>query len=352
MTTPTTSEPSPLLEVKDVEKVFPVTRGVVVQRKLAELRAVDGVSFDIPRGQVFGLVGETGCGKSTTGRIIAGYTTATAGSITVDQQTFDGTKNGLRELRRQVQLISQDPFSSLNPRQTIGAILSAPFRYQKVRPEGGTRRAVQSLLDQVGLRPADADRFPAEFSGGQRQRVAIARALALQPKLIVADEPVSALDVSIRAQVLNLLDDLRQRSHTTYLLISHDLSVVRHVADHVAVMYLGKIVEIAPRDDLYRVPRHPYTRALISAAPIPDPRIKVREKIELAGEVPSALHPPPACRFHTRCWKATELCRTVEPPLEPHAPAHRVACHFPEAPRVAGASDAAQRLNEIAPRES
>ena len=276
----------------------------------------------IPRGQVFGLVGETGCGKSTTGRIIAGYTTATAGSITVDEQTFDGTKNGLRELRRQVQLISQDPFSSLNPRQTIGAILSAPFRYQKVRPEGGTRRAVQSLLDQVGLRPADADRFPAEFSGGQRQRVAIARALALQPKLIVADEPVSALDVSIRAQVLNLLDDLRQRSRMTYLLISHDLSVVRHIADQVAVMYLGKIVEIAPRDDLFRVPRHPYTRALISAAPIPDPGSRCARRSSSRARCRARCVLPRACRFHTRCWKATELCRTVEPPLEPHAPAH------------------------------
>lgn len=334
MVSPPTSAASPLLEVTDLEKVYPVTRGVVAQRKIAELRAVDGVSFAIPRGQVFGLVGETGCGKSTTGRIIAGYTPATRGSVTVDQQAFDGTKTGLRELRRQVQLISQDPYSSLNPRQTIGTILTAPFRYQNIRPEGGTKRAVHSLLEQVGLRPADFDRFPAEFSGGQRQRVAIARALALQPKLIVADEPVSALDVSIRAQVLNLLEDLRHQSRTTYLLISHDLSVVRHIADQVAVMYLGRIVEIAPRDALYRTPRHPYTRALVSAAPIPDPRTRVRDKIELVGEVPSPLRPPAACRFHTRCWKATELCRTVEPPLEPHAPDHRVACHFPEAPRL------------------
>lgn len=324
---------TPLLQVVELEKAFPVTRGVIFQRRVAEVRAVDGVSFSIGRGEVFGLVGETGCGKSTTGRIIAGYTPATHGALAVDGRAFDRTSSGLRALRREVQLIAQDPYSSLNPRQTIGTILSAPFRYRNLRPEGGSKKAVMDLLQQVGLRRSDFERFPAEFSGGQRQRVAIARAIALRPKLIVADEPVSALDVSIRAQVVNLLQDLQQQFQTTYLFISHDLSVVRHVADQVAVMYLGKIVEVAPRDALYSTPRHPYTRALVSAAPVPDPRANGRTKLELVGEVPSPLRPPAACRFHTRCWKATDLCRTVEPPLEPHAPEHRVACHFPEAPR-------------------
>jgi oligopeptide/dipeptide ABC transporter ATP-binding protein len=316
----------PLLEVADLEKVFPVTHGVVLQRNAGAVRAVDGVSFDIAQGTVFGLVGETGCGKSTTGKMIAGYLSPTGGSISIGGEVADA-----RRLRQRVQLISQDPYSSLNPRHTIGTILAAPFHYQRRKSKPATRQAVLSLLERVGLSRDDFHRFPAEFSGGQRQRVAIARAIALEPQLIVADEPVSALDVSIRAQIVNLLEDLRRQSDTTYLFISHDLSVVRHIADQIAVMYLGKVVEVAPRDALYSSPRHPYTRALVSAAPVPDPLSKGRRKIELSGEVPSPLSPPSGCRFHTRCWKVTDLCRTVEPKLEGSDSGHLVACHFPEA---------------------
>jgi oligopeptide/dipeptide ABC transporter ATP-binding protein len=331
----------PLLEVTDLEKVFPVTNGVMMKRRAATLRAVDGVSFDIPSGAVFALVGETGCGKSTTGKMIAGYLSPTSGAISIRGQRAD-----TRALRQSIQLISQDPYSSLNPRHTIGTILSAPFYYQRRGSKSDTRKAILSLLEQVGLSRDDVHRFPAEFSGGQRQRVAIARAIALKPELIVADEPVSALDVSIRAQIVNLLEDLRRQSNTTYLFISHDLSVVRHIADQIAVMYLGKIVEVAPRDDLYSSPRHPYTKALVSAAPVPDPRSKNRPKIELSGEVPSPLSPPSGCRFHTRCWKATDLCRTVEPKLEGSASGHSVACHFPEGTGEADAIPAAQQVRQ------
>ena len=281
--------------------------------------------FDISEGAVFGLVGETGCGKSTTGKMIAGYLSPTSGTIAIGGEVADA-----RSLRRSVQLISQDPYSSLNPRHTIGTILAAPFYYRGGQSKAATRKAVLSLLEQVGLSRDDFHRFPAEFSGGQRQRVAIARAIALAPRLIVADEPVSALDVSIRAQIVNLLEDLRRQSQTTYLFISHDLSVVRHVADQIAVMYLGKVVEVAPRDALYSSPQHPYTKALVSAAPVPDPASKDKPRIELRGEVPSPLNPPSGCRFHTRCWKATDLCRAVEPNLDAQTSTHLVACHFPE----------------------
>jgi peptide/nickel transport system ATP-binding protein/oligopeptide transport system ATP-binding protein len=314
-----------LLEVSDLQRYFTSTHGVGPRRTTDVLRAVDGVSFRIPRGSVFALVGETGCGKSTTGKMIAGYLSPSSGTISVN-----GEPVPTRELRRSVQLVSQDPFSSLNPRHTIGTILAAPFLYQGTKNKADARKAVVTLLQRVGLSPDDRHRFPAEFSGGQRQRIAIARAIALEPPLIVADEPVSALDVSIRAQIVNLLEDLRQQLNTTYLFISHDLSVVRHLADQIAVMYLGKIVEVAPRDALYSNPRHPYTKALVSAAPIPDPRVKARAKIELSGEVPSPLNPPAGCRFHTRCWKAQELCSAVEPLLEADAAGHGVACHFPE----------------------
>jgi peptide/nickel transport system ATP-binding protein len=333
---------APLLEVSGLEKIFPVTNGVVLKRQTEAVRAVDGVSFQIRRGSVFALVGETGCGKSTTGKMIAGYLSPSGGAISVRGERAD-----VRALRRNVQLVSQDPYSSLNPRHTIGTILAAPFRYRGNETNTDIRKAVLSLLQRVGLSPDDRHRFPAEFSGGQRQRVAIARAIALEPPLIVADEPVSALDVSIRAQIVNLLEDLRQELQTTYLFISHDLSVVRHLADQIAVMYLGKIVEVAPRDALFANPRHPYTKALVSAAPVPDPRSKGRARIELSGEVPSPLNPPAGCRFHTRCWKATELCARVEPLLEADAAGHGVACHFPEGTVSSAAGPAA---GEITPQ--
>ena len=343
---------SPVMQAAGLTKHFAARRGLLGGSR-GVVRAVDGITFAIDGGRTLGVVGESGCGKTTTAKLVLGLEEPTGGAILFEGRKLDGLDAaGRRHYRRSVQAVFQDPYASLSPRMRVGAIIAEPLITNETPAPDEVRRRTLEMLDLVGLPQRSAELFPHEFSGGQRQRIAIARALVLSPRLVVLDEPVSALDVSIRAQVLNLLDDLRHRSHTTYLLISHDLSVVRHVADQVAVMYLGKIVEIAPRDALYQTPRHPYTRALISAAPIPDPRIKVREKIELAGEVPSPMRPPAACRFHTRCWKATELCRTVEPPLEPHAPAHRVACHFPEAPRMGAPPGAAHRLNEIAPRES
>lgn len=349
VSTPAPEDREPVLAVHDLQKHFPVIQGMLWQQQTGSVRAVDGVSFSINRGETFALVGETGCGKSTTGRLIAGYMDPTAGTITFNGRIRSYSRKRETKARpREVQLIAQDPFSSLNPRHQVGTILSAPFRYQKLTPPGGVRQAVLDLLEQVGLQASDYNRFPSDFSGGQRQRIVIARAIAVQPEVIVADEPVSALDVSIRAQILNLLVDLQEGHGLTYLFISHDLSVVRHIADHVAVMYLGKVVEVATRDQLYSEPRHPYTHALLSAAPVPDPASKTRVKIRLSGEVPSALNPPTACRFHPRCWKAQDLCRTVEPLLLPDQPGHVVACHFPEKttprstrpPVPAGISDA------------
>jgi peptide/nickel transport system ATP-binding protein/oligopeptide transport system ATP-binding protein len=327
-----------LMTVTGLTKHFPVTRGIIFRHKVGLVRSVDDVSFEVTRGETLGIVGESGCGKTTTARMLVRLIEPTAGQIIFDGRDITHLRPGsMRPLRREVQMIFQDPYSSLNPRHTVGSIVGAPFRLQKVKTEQGTKKSVQELLDLVGLNPEHYNRYPHEFSGGQRQRIGIARTLALRPKLIVADEPVSALDVSIQAQVINLLADLQSELGLTYVIIAHDLSVIRHVANRVAVMYLGNLVELASRNDLYERPRHPYTVALLSAVPLPEPakrgaegRRERRERIRLAGDVPSPLNPPPACRFHTRCWKAQEVCRTVPPPLNELAPGHHVACHFPE----------------------
>ncbi len=352
-----------LLKVTGLQKHFPIKKGLL-QRQVGAVRAVDGLDFEVRSGETLGVVGESGCGKSTMGRLITRLLEPTGGQIEFEGKdiTHLGV-SGMRPMRRDVQMIFQDPYSSLNPRHTIGTIVGAPFKLQGVEPEGGIKKEVQRLLSVVGLNPEHYNRYPHEFSGGQRQRIGIARALALKPKLVVADEPVSALDVSIQAQVVNLLDDLQQELGLTYVIIAHDLSVVRHVSDRIAVMYLGKIVELADRDSLYKAPMHPYTKALMSAVPIPDPRRKnaKSERILLKGDVPSPISPPSGCRFHTRCWKATEICRTTEPALKELRPGQRVACHHPEnfedqAPQdtvlLTAAKEAAELVSEEALAES
>ncbi|MGP3925554.1 ABC transporter ATP-binding protein [Streptomyces sp. 8N616] len=321
----------PLLRVTGLKKHFPITKGVL-KRQVGAVKAVDGIDFDVRAGETLGVVGESGCGKSTMGRLITRLLEPSGGKVEFEGQDITHLGTGrMRPLRRDVQMIFQDPYSSLNPRHTVGAIVSAPFRLQGVRPEGGVKREVQRLLEIVGLNPEHYNRYPHEFSGGQRQRIGIARALALKPKLVVADEPVSALDVSIQAQVVNLLDDLQDEMGLTYVIIAHDLSVIRHVSDRIAVMYLGKIVELTDRKSLYESPMHPYTRALLSAVPVPDPKRRAkRDRILLQGDVPSPISPPSGCRFHTRCWKATEICKTQEPPLLALKTGHQVACHHPE----------------------
>ncbi len=326
------AEGEKLLEVDDLQKYFPVTRGIILQKQVGAVKAVDGLSFTVNRGETLGVVGETGCGKSTMGRLLTRLLEPTGGTIAFEGKDITHLSRGqMRPLRKDIQIIFQDPYSSLNPRHTIGTIVGAPYRLQGVQTEHGVKKAVQDLLALVGLNPEHYNRYPHEFSGGQRQRIGIARALALRPKLIVCDEPVSALDVSIQAQVINLLGDLQDEFDLTYVFIAHDLSVVRHISDRVAVMYLGKIVEIGDRISLYEHPMHPYTHALLSAVPVPDPEKEHRrERILLTGDVPSPLNPPPACRFHTRCWKAQDICKQVEPPLVELVPGHEVACHFAE----------------------
>jgi len=320
-----------LVSVEGLVKHFPIRAGLF-RRQVGAVQAVDGVNFSVRQKETFSIVGESGCGKSTTARLLTRLLEPTAGTITLEGRDITHLKDAaLRPLRREMQMIFQDPYSSLNPRHTVGKIVGAPFRLQRVSPPGGVKKSVQELLEAVGLNPEHYNRYPHEFSGGQRQRIGIARTLALRPRLIVADEPVSALDVSIQAQVINLLEDLQEEFDLTYVIIAHDLSVVRYVSDRVAVMYLGKIVELADADALYSAPMHPYTVALMSAVPVADTRRRnERERILLSGDVPSPINPPPACRFHTRCWKAQEICRTQEPPLAELVSGHHVACHFPE----------------------
>jgi peptide/nickel transport system ATP-binding protein/oligopeptide transport system ATP-binding protein len=326
-----TSGSSPLIEVRDLVKHFPITRGVVFQRQIGAVKAVDGVSFDIMQGETLGLVGETGCGKSTTARLLVRLLDPTSGTIRYDGEDISRRKGAtLKDLHRHMQMIFQDPFSSLNPRKTIGSIISDPFAIHGLHKEEGERkRRVQELMDRVGLNPEHYNRYPHEFSGGQRQRIGVARAIALEPKILIADEPVSALDVSIQAQVLNLLRGLQREMGLTLVFIAHDLSVVRHMCDRVAVMYLGKIVEVGSGDALYGFPRHPYTGALLSAVPVPDPTGSHRERQLLTGDVPSPANPPQACRFHTRCPKAQAVCSDEEPLLEDKGSGTLTACHFP-----------------------
>jgi peptide/nickel transport system ATP-binding protein/oligopeptide transport system ATP-binding protein len=322
-----------LLEVANLVKHFPIRRGIVFQRQVGAVRAVDDISFEVREGETLGLVGESGCGKSTTARLLTRLLSPTSGSINFGGRDISQLKQGeLKPLRREMQMIFQDPYSSLNPRKTVGSIIGEPFVIHGMESRDTQRkRAVQDLMEQVGLNPEHYNRFPHEFSGGQRQRIGVARAIALRPKLVIADEPVSALDVSIQAQILNLLRELQRELGLTLVFIAHDLSVVRHMCDRVAVMYLGKIVELASRDDLYGHPRHPYTGALLSAVPVPDPLLARRKRRQiLAGDVPSPSNPPAACRFHTRCPKAvTGHCDVDEPALEAKEGGNRAACHYP-----------------------
>jgi oligopeptide/dipeptide ABC transporter ATP-binding protein len=322
-----------LVDVRDLKMHFPLTQGIILQRVIGYVRAVDGVSFSIERGQTMGLVGESGSGKTTIGRTIVRLYKPTAGQIMFgdkDLATIGGEE--LRLARQRVQMVFQDPFASLNPRFTIGSLISEPMHIYHMGSNKEIQDRTVELLRVVGLRPEYIDRYPHEFSGGQRQRIAVARALSINPEFVIADEPVSALDVSVRAQVLNLLQRLQQQFNLTYLFVSHDLSVVRHVADRIAVMYLGKIVELADRDELYAAPKHPYTQALLSAIPIPDPKIeKHRRRIILSGDLPSPINIPSGCRFHTRCPMAQQICREVEPPFEAkEGHEHYAACHFSE----------------------
>lgn len=322
---------TPIVKVENLTKHFPIKKNALARRKAGNVKAVDGISFEIAPGETLGMVGESGCGKTTAGRTIIKLYEPTGGNIYFEGEDItEISPSAMRSYRSKMQIIFQDPFASLNPRHTIGRIIAAPFEIQNITPEGGVKRAVQTLMERVGLNPEHYNRFPHEFSGGQRQRIGIARSIALKPKFIVADEPVSALDVSIQAQIINLLDDLQTEFGMSFLFIAHDLSVVQHISDRVAVMYLGKIMEIAPTTDLYAAPHHPYTKALLSAVPVPDPQTeRTRERILLHGDLPSPMNPPTGCVFNTRCWKAQDRCRIDEPELL-QIGASSVACHFPE----------------------
>jgi oligopeptide/dipeptide ABC transporter ATP-binding protein len=321
---------SPILEVKNLVKHFPV--GGKSNGKGGVVQAVSDISFSLEAGETLGLVGESGCGKTTAGRTILKLNEPTSGKIIFEGEDITDFKpSRMRAVRAQMQIIFQDPYSALNPRQTIGKIISAPFEIQGIDPVGGVKATVQGLMERVGLNPEHYNRYPHEFSGGQRQRIGVARAIALKPKLIVADEPVSALDVSIQAQVVNLLEDLQDEFNMAYIFVAHDLSVVQHISDRVIVMYLGKVMEEADKVDLFSHPRHPYTKALLSAVPVPDPKIgRTRERIILKGDLPSPVNPPAGCVFNTRCWKAQDRCRTEVPQLMQIGTNHRIACHFPE----------------------
>ncbi len=344
------SNGSALIEVRDLVKHFPIKSGIVLQRQVGAVRAVDGISFDVKTGETLGLVGESGCGKSTTARLILRLLDPTSGTISYKGQNIAGLGRAeLTPIRREMQMIFQDPYSSLNPRMTVGSIIGEPFIIHRIeRDDAARKKKVQDLMDLVGLNPEHYNRFPHEFSGGQRQRIGVARALAVNPSVIVADEPVSALDVSIQAQIINLLADLRREFGLTIIFIAHDLSVVRHVCDRVAVMYLGKIMEVADSDELFKNPRHPYTRALLSAVPVADPvAAKTRQRQVLMGDIPSPTNPPSGCRFHTRCPRAHELastlppgpdgetlevpesCSTEIPELQPVGGDHNAACWYP-----------------------